>query len=293
MHNPFEKHKDYEHDKVQGKWIMPEVKLNNKVKIPQIGFGVYKIDDAEAAEVIGWAFEAGYRSIDTASVYGNEKGVGQAIVDSGLAREEVFVTSKLWNDEQGYDESLRAFDSSMDKLGLDYLDLYLIHWPNPDQQKYVDSWKALEKLYSDGRVRAIGVSNFLPANLEVLANECDVKPVLNQIEYHPALQQNEIAHYCFENNIAIEAWSPLARGEVFDSPVLAEIAEWHDKTPAQVILRWHLQQGRIIIPKSSNQQRIQENIDILDFELNLEAMENISALEAGMRIGPDPASYQR
>lgn len=275
------------------KQIMPEVKLNNKVKIPQIGFGVYKVDNSKANQVVGWALESGYRSIDTASVYGNEQGVGQALQESGIAREELFVTSKLWNDEQGYDASLRAFDSSLERLGLDYLDLYLIHWPNPNQELYVDSWRALEKLYADGRVRAIGVSNFLPANLEVLAEQCEIKPVLNQIEYHPALQQVQIARYCVKNRIAIEAWAPLSRGEVFDSPVLAEIADWHGKTPAQIILRWHLQEGRIIIPKSSNKERIAENIDILDFALNNDAMIDIEGLEAGLRIGPDPAAYQR
>ena len=272
---------------------VPEVKLNNKVKIPQIGLGVYKVDDDTADEVVNWAFEAGYRSIDTATVYHNETGVGRAVRESGIPREDIFVTSKLWTADFGYDAALKAFDTSMEKLGLEYLDLYLIHWPNPEEQLYVDSWRALEKLYTDGRVRAIGVSNFLPANLEVLAEKCEIKPALNQIEYHPALQQVEIARYCVKNDIAIEAWSPLARGEVFESPVLAEIADWHEKTPAQVILRWHLQQGRIIIPKSSNKQRIAENIDILDFELNNDAMDNITALEAGLRIGPDPAAYQR
>lgn len=275
------------------KYKMPTVKLNNHVKIPQIGFGVYKIDDAEANKVVGWALDAGYRSIDTASVYGNERGVGQAVVESGIPREDVFVTSKLWNDDQGYDSALKAFDTSMEKLGLDYMDMYLIHWPNSDEQKYVDSWRALEKLYADGRVRAIGVSNFMPANFELLDQQCEITPALNQFEYHPALQQNEIAHYCFKNKIAIEAWSPLARGGVLDSPILREIADWHNKTPAQVVLRWHLQEGRIIIPKSSNKQRIAENIDILDFELTVDALDDIQGLESGLRIGPDPAAYQR
>lgn len=270
--------------------VVPEVKLNNQVEIPQIGFGVYKIDDAKAAEVIGWAFEAGYRSIDTATIYENEKGVGQAVRESGIAREDIFVTSKLWRDDMGYDSALRAFDTSMDKLGLDYLDLYLIHWPSPDPQLYLDSWRALEKLYADGRVRAIGVSNFLPANLEVLAEASEVTPVLNQIEYHPALQQVEIAQYCDAHGIAIEAWSPLARGEVFESPVIVEIAERYGKTPAQVVLRWHLQEGRIIIPKSGNKQRIAENIDILDFELSDDEMLGVTGLEAGLRIGPDPSA---
>ncbi|SDP05593.1 Aldo/keto reductase [Lentzea jiangxiensis] len=268
---------------------MNTVKLNNGVVMPQLGFGVWQVPDAEAAPAVAEALEAGYRSIDTAAAYGNEAGTGQAIAESGLARDDVFVTTKLWNSDQGYDSTLRAFDDSMRKLGLDVLDLYLIHWPAPGRDLYVDTWKAFAELREQGRVRAIGVSNFQPGHLRRLIDETGVTPAVNQIELHPYLQQAELRAFHAEHGIQTEAWSPLGQGgELLSDPVVQKIALAHGKSAAQVVLRWHLQIGNVVIPKSVTPSRIRENIDVFDFELPEAELEALSTLDRGGRIGPHP-----
>ncbi|MEU0811613.1 aldo/keto reductase [Streptomyces sp. NPDC005970] len=264
------------------------VTLNNGVEIPQLGFGVFQVPDAETAVAVTTALEAGYRSVDTASIYGNESGVGKALAGSGIAREDLFVTTKLWNADQGYDATLKAFDASLDKLGLDYVDLYLIHWPTPARDLYRESWKAIEKLAADGRIRAAGVSNFQPAHLRRLLEGADLVPVVNQIELHPGLQQNELRALHAELGIATEAWSPLAQGAVLGDEPITTIAARHGKSPAQVVLRWHLQLGSIVIPKSVTPARIRENLDVYDFALSDDEMAAINALDRGLRTGPDP-----
>ncbi|MEU6572480.1 aldo/keto reductase [Streptomyces sp. NPDC046805] len=271
---------------------VPPIILNNGVEMPQLGFGVWQVPDDEAEQAVATALEAGYRSIDTAAIYGNEEGTGKAIAASGVPREDIFVTTKLWNSEQGYDSTLRAFDTSLEKLGLDHLDLYLIHWPLPGQDKYIDTYKALEKLYSDGRVRAIGVSNFLPEHLERLISETSVIPAVNQIELHPQLQQHAAREFHAEQGIRTEAWSPLGSGKgLLDVPAIIAIAQKHNRTPAQIVLRWHIQQGNIVIPKSVTPSRIMENIDVFDFNLDPEDLGAISALNEDRRLGPDPATF--
>ncbi|QUQ71994.1 aldo/keto reductase [Kutzneria sp. CA-103260] len=271
--------------------FVPTIKLNNGVEIPQLGFGVFQVPDEETTEAVTRALEAGYRSIDTAAAYGNERGVGEAIKASGIARDELFITTKLWNSAQGYDSTLRAFDDSMGKLGLDQLDLYLIHWPVPAADKYVDTWKAFEKLHADGRIRAIGVSNFQPSHLRRLLDEGLTLPSINQVELHPALQQATLRAFHTEHGIATEAWSPLAQGEVLDAPEITAIAAKHGKTPAQVVLRWHLQLGNVVIPKSVTPKRIAENIAVFDFELDGDDLAAITGLERGHRTGPDPDTF--
>ncbi|WP_399891903.1 aldo/keto reductase [Streptomyces sp. BBFR51] len=269
---------------------VPPIILNNGVEMPQLGFGVWQVPDAEATTAVGQALEAGYRSIDTAAIYGNEQGTGRAIAASGLAREDLFVTTKLWNSDQGYDTTLRAFDASLAKLGLEYLDLYLIHWPVPAKERYVDTYKAFEKLLADGRVRAIGVSNFLPEHLERLTAETSVIPAVNQIELHPHLQQHASREVHAEQGIATEAWSPLGSGKgILDIPAIVAIAQKHGRTPAQVVLRWHLQLGNVVIPKSVTPSRIKENIDVFGFTLDTEDLAAISALNEDRRLGSDPA----
>ncbi|HEY3471917.1 MAG TPA: aldo/keto reductase [Amycolatopsis sp.] len=271
---------------------VPVIELNNGVRMPQLGYGVFQVPDEETTAAVKAALEAGYRSIDTAAIYGNEKGVGQAIAESGIPRDELFITTKLWNSAQGYDSTLKAFDESMAKLGLEQLDLYLIHWPTPERGKYVDTWKAFEKLYADGRVRAIGVSNFQPAHLERLMDAGSVVPALNQIELHPYLQQNEVREFDEKNGIATEAWSPLAKGgSLLGDPVVADLAVKHSRTPAQIVLRWHLQLGNVVIPKSVTPSRIAENFDLFGFTLSEEEMDSLSPLDRGERTGPDPDTF--
>ncbi|ONI68125.1 oxidoreductase [Kribbella sp. ALI-6-A] len=267
---------------------VPTITLDNGVEIPQLGLGVWQVENDIVTGVVEAAFEAGYRHIDTAAIYGNEQGVGRAIANAGLPREELFVTTKVWNSDQGYDSTLRAFDKSFGKLGLETVDLYLIHWQSLRQDKYVETWKAMEKLYADGRVRSIGVSNFHIPALRRLFDETDVHPVVNQIELHPELPQDELRAFHAENDIVTEAWSPLASGELIDHPVLKELGGKHGKSPAQVMIRWHLQLGNVVIPKSKTPARIAENIDVFDFTLDNEDMAAIADLETGRRTGGDP-----
>ncbi|USK60550.1 aldo/keto reductase [Peribacillus asahii] len=267
--------------------IKETITLHNGVKIPQLGFGVFKVENgSQTVQSVKKALEVGYRSIDTAAIYQNEEGVGQAIRESGIPREDIFVTSKVWNTDQGYESTLAAFDASLKRLGLDYLDLYLIHWPGKD--KYVDTWRALETLYKEGKVRAIGVSNFHIHHLENLLKSSEVKPVINQIELHPRLTQVEIREFCQKHDIQVEAWSPLGRGVLLDNPTIGEIAKKHGKTSAQVIIRWHLQHGIVVIPKSVTPARIEENAQVFDFELSVEEMKGIDGLHANERVGSNP-----
>jgi 2,5-diketo-D-gluconate reductase A len=271
--------------------MIPMITLNDGTKIPQMGFGVWRVQDDETPGIVESALAAGYRHIDTAAIYGNEVGVGRGIAQSDVARDDIFVTSKLWNDRQGYDETLRAFDESMGKLGFDTLDLYLIHWPMPAQDKFVETWKAFIRLRDEGRVRAIGVSNFLPENLERLIEETDVTPALNQVELHPRFQQAAQRKVHEKLGIVTECWSPLGQGEVLGEPALIEIAARYGKSAAQVILRWEIQLGLITIPKSANHDRMRENISVFDFELSDAEMAQIAALDSkDGRIGPDPAT---
>ena len=267
---------------------VPTITLNNGRTIPQLGFGVWQIPDEEAESAVGLALEAGYRSIDTAEAYGNERGVGRAIAASGLPREEVFVTTKVW--QHGYDTVLRSFDASLERLGLEYVDLYLIHWPLPAQDRYVETWRALERIHQEGRAKSIGVSNFLPEHLARLGDETSVTPVLNQIELHPWFQQREAREFHRGLNMVTEAWSPLGQGKgLLQDETIGRVAEKHGRTPAQVVLRWHLQLGNVVIPKSATPARIKENIDVFSFELDDDDMETLAGLDSGRRLGPDPA----
>ncbi|MGD3111301.1 aldo/keto reductase [Streptomyces sp. YGL11-2] len=271
---------------------VPSITLNNDLAMPQLGYGVFQIPDDEAFTAVGRALEAGYRSIDTAAIYGNEEGTGKALAASGLPREELFLTTKLWNSDQGYDSTLRAFDASLAKLGLEYVDLYLIHWPLPAQDTYVDTYKAFEKIYEDGRAKAIGVSNFQPAHLERLLGETSIVPAVNQIELHPQFQQAESRAFHAKHGIATEAWSPLGQGkDLLKDPTIAKVAEKHGRTPAQVVLRWHLQIGNIVIPKSATPSRIRENFDVFGFTLDDADLAAVAGLDSGNRLGPDPATF--
>lgn len=269
----------------------PLITLNNGVEIPQLGFGVYQISPDTVREATLAAVDAGYRHVDTAAAYANEKGVGEAVRDCGLARDQIFITTKLRNADQGYENTLSAFETSRRSLGVEVVDLYLIHWPYVLHDLYVDSWKAMEKLYADGAVRAIGVSNFLKPNLDRVLTEGSVVPAVNQFELHPSFQQSDLTAYSRTNNIAIESYSPLGRGRDVDHAVVLAIAASHDKTPAQVILRWHVQNGFILIPKTVTPARMAENIDIFDFSLTDAEIAAISGLEAGLRTSGDPATF--
>jgi len=266
----------------------PVLQMRDGHDIPQLGLGVYKVEDDLAATLVDGAIDAGYRHIDTASLYKNERGVGDGVRSSGVPREELFITTKVWDDDHGYDETLRAFDTSLELLQMDYVDLYLIHWPVPKHDKFVDTWRALEALQADGRARSIGVSNFKPHHIERLRKESDVLPVLNQVERHPWLPQVETRQYNDSLGILTEAWSPLARGRVLDNDILQGIADKHLKTPAQVVLRWHIQTGTVVIPKSNSLDRIRENAQVFDFVLDVADLAAIASLETGERTGMDP-----
>jgi diketogulonate reductase-like aldo/keto reductase len=264
--------------------------LHNGIEMPWFGLGVFKVEDgSEVIESVKSAIKAGYISIDTAAVYGNEEGVGKGIADSGVDRERLFVTSKVWNSDQGYETTLKAFDTTLEKLGLEYLDLYLIHWPV--EGKYKETWKALEKLYKDGRIRAIGVSNFQIHHLEDLLTDAEIAPMVNQVEYHPHLTQKELHAFCKDKGIQLEAWSPLKQGELLQDETITRIADKYNKSAAQVILRWDLQNEVVTIPKSTKEHRIIQNADIFDFQLTSEEMNEINALNKNERVGPDPDNF--
>ncbi len=271
---------------------VPAVTLNTGEAMPQLGFGVFQVPDAEAEAVVAEALDAGYRSIDTATLYENERGTGRALAASGIPREDLFVTTKLWNTDQGHDAALRAFDTSLHRLGLDYVDLYLIHWPAPGQDRYVETWRALARIHAEGRARSVGVSNFEPEHLRRLLDDGGPVPAVNQIELHPRLQQEELRAFDAEHGIVTEAWSPLGRNNgVLTDPAVRAVAEKHGRSAAQTVLRWHLQLGNVVIPKSVTPARIRENIDVFGFELDEADMRAIGTLETGVRVGPDPATF--
>jgi 2,5-diketo-D-gluconate reductase A len=267
---------------------LPALAMNDGHTIPQVGFGLYKVPEESVADVVTTAIDAGYRHLDTATLYANERGVGEGIRRSGIDRDELFVTTKVWNSDHGFDSTLRAFERSMNLLGLDLLDLYLIHWPAPKQNRYVETWRALERLQTEGRVTSIGVSNFHPHHLDRLFAETGIVPAVNQIELHPWLPQREARAFHDLNGIVTEAWSPLARGGILNNPTLDLIAEKHGVSPAQVVIRWHLQLGNVVIPKSVTPSRIAENIDVFGFELDDADLTGIATLASGERTGRDP-----
>lgn len=268
--------------------LSPALTMNDGRSIPQVGLGVYKVADDQADVVVREALQLGYRHIDTAALYRNEAGVGRGLRESGLPRENVFVTTKVWNDRHGYEETLAAFSESLDRLGLEYVDLYLIHWPAPRQNRYIDTWRALEKIAADGLARSIGVSNFAQHHLERLLTETEVTPALNQIELHPWLSQDRLREFNAAHGILTEAWSPLARGRVLGNDVIDRIAAKYDKSPAQVVLRWHLELGNVVIPKSVTPARIAENFAVFDFALDYDDLGDIAGLNTGERTGADP-----
>jgi 2,5-diketo-D-gluconate reductase A len=271
---------------------VPTITLNNGVEIPQLGFGVYQVPPEETKDAVLAALEVGYRHIDTAEMYGNEKGVGEAVRASGIPREEVFVTSKLNNGFHAHADALTAFDGTLEALGFDHVDLFLIHWPLPGiDVDYVETWKALEEVYRSGRAKAIGVSNFNAHHLRKLHGETDVIPAVNQIEVHPYLAQDPLRAFNNEHQIATEAWSPIAQGKVLDDPTIVRLAERYGKTPSQVTLRWHIQRGDIVFPKSVTRSRVEENFDLFDFELTEGDLSEITALDRGERTGPDPDTF--
>jgi 2,5-diketo-D-gluconate reductase A len=271
---------------------VPAVKLNDGNHIPQLGYGVWQVGNDEAISAVSEALKVGYRHIDTAAIYGNEEGTGKAINESGIARSDIYLTTKLWNKEQGYESTLKAFDESLKKLGTDYVDLYLIHWPLPSKDLFMETWRAFIKIKEEGRAKSIGVSNFRTADLERILKESDVVPVLNQIELHPQFQQDELRLFHSKHNIATEAWSPLGQGTILENATLKTIAEKHGKSVAQVILRWHIETGNIVIPKSVTPARIKENFEVFDFSLNGTDHDAITKLDkTDGRIGPNPATF--
>ena len=271
---------------------VPTIRLNNGVEIPQLGFGVYQVPPEDTADAVATALEIGYRHIDTAEMYGNEKGVGEAVARSGIDRGEVFVTSKLNNGFHRRDDALRAFDQSLADLGFEYLDLFLIHWPLPGiDVDYIETWKAMEEIYASGRCRAIGVSNFQAHHLRRLFSQAQVRPAVNQIEVHPYLTQEELRAFDADHEIVTEAWSPIAQGKVLGDPAIVAIAERLGRTPAQVVLRWHVQRGDVVFPKSVSRQRMQENFELFDFELGTDDMATLTGLDRGERTGPDPDTF--
>ena len=271
---------------------VPTITLHDGVEIPQLGFGVFQVPPEDAQEVVEVALEVGYRHIDTAAAYRNEDGVGAAIARSGIPREDLFVTTKLWNNHHGFDSARREFEASVSRLGTGYVDLYLIHWPAPAQDRYVDTWRAFERIHSDGGARTIGVSNFRIEDLERLEAETEARPTVNQIELHPWLQQAELRAWHDRHGVATEAWSPLGQGgELLQDETIGAIADRHGKTAAQAVLGWHLELGNIVFPKSVTPERIRENFDVFDFELGSEEIDEISGLDRGRRLGPDPATF--
>lgn len=271
--------------------VVPYLSLHDGIEIPQLGFGVFQVPPEETQRAVELALEAGYRHFDTAAAYRNERGVGAALAASGLPREDYFVTSKLWNSDQGHDSTLAAFEATLERLGLDHVDLYLIHWPVPTEDRFVDTWRAFERIHGEEAARTIGVSNFRIEDLERLDRETEMLPTINQVELHPRCQQADLRAWHGEHGIATEAWSPLAQGRVLDEEAIVRVAADHGKTPAQAILRWHLQLGNVVIPKSVTPERIRENIDLFGFELSGEEMAAIGELDSGRRIGPDPATF--
>ncbi|MGH3949917.1 MAG: aldo/keto reductase [Pseudonocardiaceae bacterium] len=272
---------------------VPEIALTGGVTIPQLGYGVFQVPQAETARAVLAALDAGYRSVDTASAYGNEPGVGEAIRQSGISRGDLFVTTKVWNSDQGYDSTLAAFDKSLSELGVDYIDLYLIHWPLPRRDRYLDTWRAMERVHSDGRARAIGVSNFHVPHLRRLLDAADVPPAVNQIESHPYLPQAELRAFHTEHGIVTEAWSPLAKGSLLAEQAVTSLAAKYGRTAAQIVLRWHIQLDTVVIPKSVTPSRIRENIDVFDFELADDDLAVLAELDNGERVGPDPDVFDR
>lgn len=270
---------------------IPSIPLNDGHSIPQLGLGVYKVEDAHAANLVAGAIESGYRHIDTAALYVNERGVGTGIRASGVSRDELFITTKVWDDDHGFEATLRAFDASLDRLGLDYVDLYLIHWPVPSKDLYVETWRALEWLRAEKRARSIGVSNFHPEHIQRLLDEHDVVPAVNQIELHPLLPQAEVRAWDAAHGIVTESWSPLARGRLLDDPVLSAIAAKHAATVAQVVIRWHIQLGVVVIPKSNSIERVRSNAHVFDFELDEHDLAAIATLETGFRTGQNPSAH--
>jgi 2,5-diketo-D-gluconate reductase A len=271
--------------------LSPLVTLNSGQQIPQLGLGVYKLGQDIAEDLIKSAIETGYRRIDTAAFYQNEVEVGAGVRNSGLAREEIFVTTKIWNDDQGFDRSLKAIDESLSKLNIDYIDMLLIHWPKPQENLFVETWAAFQKAMESGKILGIGVSNFQPNHLEKLLAAGGTVPALNQIELHPGLQQVEVRKFNAAHGIATEAWSPLARGRFSEDPIVKRISDAHDRSAAQVIIRWHLQLGNLVIPKTATSSRLAENISVFDFELDNEDMSAIASLDSGLRTGPNPEDF--
>ncbi|HEY9303234.1 MAG TPA: aldo/keto reductase [Mycobacterium sp.] len=271
--------------------LSPLIPLNDGNCIPAVGFGVFKIPPADTEQAVGAALRAGYRHIDTAAMYGNERETGRAVAESGVPRDELYLVTKLWNADQGYDTTLAAFDASLNRLGIDYLDLYLVHWPMPKRNTFVDTFKAFAHLRDQGRIRSIGVSNFEPEHLTVLIDATGIVPAVNQVELHPRLPQTELREVHARLGIATEAWGPLGQGSLLAHPTITGIADSHGRTPAQVLIRWHIQLGNIVIPKSVNPQRIASNFDVFDFELSSNDMASISSLDDGNRLGPNPRTF--